>query len=295
MSCRLYAASRNVASSFCAMASVRWLYEEGESGVNDRVEITVSDHVAEVMLNRPDKFNALDVDMFRALDRAARTVAEDPSVRAVVMHGAGDNFCAGIDIHALQSGGEQVVKTLLAPVENSPANLAQRAAYAWRELDVPVICALQGVTFGGGLQIALGADLRYATASTRFSVMESKWGLIPDMAFSTTLRHIVPPDRAKELAWTARIFDAEEALQLGVITAIEDNPLDAARQMAAAIRGRSPEAIRGVKRLVNAAWSLGEKDSLALEATLQGHLLGSECQVEAVCANLEKRRPNFPE
>jgi enoyl-CoA hydratase/carnithine racemase len=115
------------------------------------------------------------------------------------------------------------------------------------------------------------------------------------MAFSTTLRHIVPPDRAKELAWTARIFDAQEALQLGVITAIEDDPLGAARQMAGIIRDRSPEAIRGVKRLVNAAWSLGEDDSLALEATLQRRLLGSPCQVEAVRSNLEKRRPDFPE
>ena len=261
--------------------------------MSDRVEITVNDHVAEVMLNRPDKFNALDVDMFRALDRAARSIADDSSVRAVVMHGAGDNFCAGIDIGALQGSGEQVAKTLLAPVEDSPANLAQRAAYAWRELEIPVICALQGVTFGGGLQIAMGADLRYAAANTRLSVMDSKWGLIPDMAFSTTLRHIVPPDRAKELAWTARIFDAEEALRLGVITAIENDPLDAARQMAGIIRDRSPEAIRGVKRLVNAAWSLNEDDSLALEAMLQGALLGSESQVEAVRATLEKRRPDF--
>ena len=261
--------------------------------MNNRVEIIVDDHVAEVMLNRPEKFNALDVDMFRALDAAARAVAADSSVRAVVMHGAGGNFCAGIDISALQGGGEQVAKTLLAPIKDSPANLAQRAAYAWRELEVPVICALQGVTFGGGFQIAMGADLRYASPNTQLSVMESKWGLIPDMAFSTTLRHIVPPDRAKELAWTARIFDAPEALQLGVITAIENDPLDAARQMAGIIRDRSPEAIRRVKRLENAAWILNELDSLALEATLQGRLLGSECQAEAVRANLEKRRPYF--
>jgi len=262
--------------------------------VSNRVEITVNDHVAEVMLNRPEKFNALDIDMFCELDKAARTVAEDSSVRAVVMHGAGGNFCAGIDISAFQGGGEHLANTLLAPVEDSPANLAQRAAYAWRELEIPVICALQGTTFGGGLQIAMGADLRYAAANTQLSVMESKWGLIPDMAFSTTLRHIVPPDRAKELAWTARVFGAEEALQFGVITAIEDDPLDAARQMAGTIRDRSPEAVRGVKRLVNAAWSLSEEDPLALEATLQRRLLGSECQVEAVRANLEKRRPDFP-
>ena len=260
--------------------------------MSDRVEITVNDHVAEVMLNRPDKFNALDVEMFHALDQAAQTLAVESSVRAVVLHGAGENFCAGIDISVLQ-GGEQVARTLLAPVKGSPANLAQRAAYAWRELDVPVICALRGVTFGGGFQIAMGADLRYAEMNTRFSVMESKWGLIPDMAISTTLRSIVPPDRAKELAWTARVFDANEALQLGVITAIEDEPLVAARQMAEIIRDTSPEAIRGVKRLVNEAWSLSEEDSLALEAKLQRRIMGSESQVEAVRANLEKRRPEF--
>jgi enoyl-CoA hydratase/carnithine racemase len=129
--------------------------------------------------------------------------------------------------------------------------------------------------------------------NTRFSLMESKWGLIPDMAISTTLRSIVPPDRAKELAWTARVFDANEALQLGVITAIEDEPLVAARQMAEIIRDTSPEAIRGVKRLVNEAWSLSEEDSLTLEAKLQRRIMGSECQVEAVRANLEKRRPEF--
>src|SRR5210317_1057437 len=140
MSFRLCAALRNVASSFCATASVRWQYEKGRNAVSDRVEITVNDHVAEVMLNRPDKFNALDVEMFYALDQAAQTLAEESSVRAVVLHGAGENFCAGIDISVLQGGGEQVARTLLAPVKGSPANLAQRAAYAWRELDVPVIC-----------------------------------------------------------------------------------------------------------------------------------------------------------
>lgn len=263
--------------------------------MSNRVEITVSDHVADVMLNRPDKFNALDVEMFRALDQAARTVADDSSVRAVVLHGAGENFCAGIDVSVLQGGGEEVARTLLAPVDGSLANLAQRAAYAWRELQVPVICALQGVTFGGGFQIAMGADLRYAATNTQLSVMESKWGLIPDMAISTTLRNIVAPDRVKELAWTARVFDAKEALRLGVVTAIEEDPLRAAQQMANIIRDRSPEAIRGVKRLVNEAWSLSEANSLALEASIQQRLLGSEGQAEAVRANLEKRRPDFPD
>jgi len=263
-----------------------------KSVVNNRLDLSIENHVAEVMLNRPEKFNALDLETFDALDAAARTLEGETSVRAVVLHGAGENFCAGIDLSVLQ-GGFGDVGEALAPVEDSPANRFQRAAYAWRELPVPVICALQGVTFGGGFQIAMGADLRYAAPDTQLSIMESKWGLIPDMAISTTLRHIMPPDRVKELAWTARVFGAEEGLRLGVLTSIEDDPLAVARQVAQACAERSPDAIRGIKRLVNEAWSRSERDSLALEAQLQLRLLGSGNQAEAVRANLEKRKPKF--
>ena len=261
--------------------------------MSNRVKVSIENHVAEVMLNRPDKFNALDLETFDALDEAARTLDGDKSVRAVVLHGAGENFCAGIDLSVLQGGIENVSESLLSSVDGSPANRFQRAAHAWRELPVPVICALHGVTFGGGFQVAMGADLRYAERDTQFSIMESKWGLIPDMAISTTLRHIMPPDRVKELAWTARVFDAEEALKVGVLTAIEEDPLATARRVARACAGKSPDAIRGIKRLVNEAWSRSEEDSLVLEARLQLRLLGSENQAEAVRANLEKRKPNF--
>ena len=261
--------------------------------MNNRIDISINGHVAEVMLNRPEKFNALDLETFDALDEAARTLEGESSVRAVVLHGAGENFCAGIDLSVLQGGITDVGEALLSPVEGSLANRFQRAAYAWRELPMPVICALQGVTFGGGFQIALGADLRYAAPDTQLSIMESKWGLIPDMAISTTLRHIVPPDRVKELAWTARVFDAAEGLQLGVLTSVEDDPLATARRIAQECADKSPDAIRGIKCLVNEAWSRSEKDSLALEAQLQLRLLGSANQSEAVRANLEKRKPDF--
>jgi len=261
--------------------------------VGNCIDIRIDEHIAEVMLNRPEKFNALDLDTFDALDEAARTIEAESSVRAVVLHGAGENFCAGIDLSVMQGGISNLADSLLSPVEGSLANRFQRAAYAWRELSVPVICALQGVTFGGGFQIAMGADLRYAAANTQLSIMESKWGLIPDMAISTTLRSILPPDRVKELAWTARVFDAEEALSMGVVTAIEDDPLAAARRVARVCAGKSPDAIRGIKRLVNEGWSRSEEDSLVLEAKLQLALLGSENQSEAVRANLEKRQPDF--
>lgn len=261
--------------------------------MNNRLAISIENHVAEIMLNRPQKFNALDLETFDALDAAAQSVEADRSVRAVVLHGAGESFCAGIDLSVLQGGIDDVGEALLAPVGGSPANRFQRAAYAWRELPVPVICALQGATFGGGFQIAMGADLRYAAPDTQLSIMESKWGLIPDMAISTTLRNILPPDRVKELAWTARVFDAEEGLRLGVLTSIEEDPLATARRMARACVEKSPDAIRGIKCLVNEAWTRSEKDSLALEAQLQLRLLGSGNQAEAVRANLEKRKPDF--
>jgi enoyl-CoA hydratase/carnithine racemase len=230
--------------------------------------------------------------MFHALDETARSLEAETSVRVVVLHGAGENFCAGIDIAAMQ-GTEDLGAALMEPVAGSTANIFQRAAYAWRELPVPVICALQGVVFGAGLQIAIGADLRYAAPDSQFSIMESKWGLIPDMAISTTLRDILPPDRVKELAWTARVFDAAQALEWGMITAIEDDPLAAARKMARVICGRSPDAVRGIKRLVNEAWQRSEKDALALEAQLQLRVLGAANQAEAVRANFEKRAPDF--
>lgn len=260
--------------------------------MSDRVEISFRDHVAEVVLNRPEKFNALDVDTFSALDAAARSIEADTSVRAVVLRGAGDNFCAGIDLSVLQ-GGEDVVRTLLAPVEGSSANLAQRAAYAWRELPIPVICALQGIAFGGGFQIAMGADIRYAAADVQLSIMEVKWGLVPDMAITTTLRDLVGPDRAKELAFTAQVFDAQEALRLGIVTRVEDDPVASARRMAETIADRSPDAIRGIKRLVNEGWAMPEREALALEAAIQVALLGAANQVEAVHANLEKRKAKY--
>lgn len=261
--------------------------------MNDRISIKVDNHVAEVMLNRPEKYNALDLEMFEALHETARSLAQAPALRAVVLYGAGDNFCAGIDVDVFTNPDVSIDEALMQPVEDSCANLFQRAAYGWRELPVPVICALDGICYGGGLQVALGADLRYASAAARFSIMETKWGLIPDMAITTTLRHIMPVDKVKELAMSARIFDAAEALDFGLLTGIHDDPLAAARQYAAEVATRSPEAIRGIKRLVNEAWNLSEAEALALEARLQHRIMGSANQVEAVTANLQKRAPEF--
>ncbi len=261
--------------------------------MTERVQIEIDAHVADVTLNRADKMNALDLRMFAALAEAADTIAGNSSVRAVVLHGAGGNFCAGIDLSVLAEGDFDFGEALATPLAPSPANFFQRVAYAWRELPVPVICALDGVVFGGGLQVALGADIRYASPDAKFSIMESKWGLIPDMGISTTLRGLVAPDQIKELAWTARVLDSREAQALGLITAVVDDPMVASRELAASCVARSPDAIRGIKALVNQTWQLADADALALEARLQSGIIGSENQAEAVNANFEKRKPEF--
>ena len=261
--------------------------------MNDRVVVTINNYVAEVMLNRPEKLNALDLEMFGALDEALRGLRQERGVRAVVLCGAGDNFCAGIDLDVLKHGGEAAMKSLLAPVDDTQATLAQWVAFGWRKLPMPVICALRGIAYGGGFQVAMGADLRYASPDVKLSIMEARWGLIPDMAISATLRHVAPPDRVKELAFSAEVFDAEEGLRLGAITRIDEDPLAAARRMAAQIADRSPDAIRGIKRLVNKAWTASEAEGLGLEARIQADLLRSPNQGEAVRAGLEKRPAKF--
>lgn len=257
------------------------------------VAVDIDAHVANVTLSRPEKMNAVSLEMFAALGEIGSRIAADPSIRAIVLAGAGDCFCAGIDTAIFAGDGQGIDAATMAPQAPSPANLFQRAAYVWREVPVPVICAIQGVAYGAGLQIALGADIRYAAPDARFSIMEAKWGLIPDMAISATARGVVPLDRIKELAYTARIVDAVDALDLGLITAVHDEPLAAAKKTAREIASRSPSAVRSMKQLFGEGWFATEAELLALEAQLQSALLGGEHQREAVRANIEKRTPDF--
>ena len=261
--------------------------------MSEPVIITKDGHVATVTLNRPEKHNAIDLQMFAALAEAGTELANDSSVRAVVLEGAGPSFCAGIDLSIFQQNDSSTLISKLAPGEDSPANFFQRAAFVWREVPQPVICALHGSVFGGGLQIALGADLRFASSDCRLSVMEIKWGIIPDMAISKTLARLLPADKAKELTWTGRVFDADEAREMGVITAIHDDPSHAARETAAAIAAKSPNAVRAIKRLFDESTEMSTSQALQLEAQLQSSLLGGRQQIEAVTANMEKRAPIF--
>jgi enoyl-CoA hydratase/carnithine racemase len=257
--------------------------------MTERVTIEITSGVADVRLNRPEKRNALDAAMFAALVDAGKRLGADRSVRAVVLSGEGLGFCAGLDFKSFLAGGTG----LLERDADSLANRAQRAAFVWQEVPVPVIAAIHGVAFGGGLQIALGADLRYATPDAQLSVMEIKWGLVPDMSGTQTLRRLVRLDVAKELTFTGRIVSGTEAERLGLVTRIVESPRDAALETAKEIAARSPHAIRAGKELLNASGLVSLGEGLALEEKLQRGVLGSPNQMEAVMANMEKRPPVF--
>jgi enoyl-CoA hydratase/carnithine racemase len=257
-----------------------------------RVHIERHGQVAIVTLCRPEKRNALDPASFDALDDAARELSAERELRAIVLAGEGKSFCAGLDLAAF-AAGETVIRKLLARREGEAANLAQRVGWGWRECPVPVIAALHGEVFGGGLQVALGADLRIAATDTRLSVMEVRWGLIPDMSGSQTLRNLVRRDVALELTWTGRIVAADEALALGLVTRIAEDPLAEALALAEMLAGQSPDAVRGAKRLFSRAWDCGTAEALALEAELQMRILGQPNQMEAVRAGLAGETPRF--
>ena len=272
--------------------------------MKDRVEISVSDGVADVRLVRADKMNALDNRMFDALAQAGQQLAAMKQVRAIVLSGEGRAFCAGLDMANFagmldpdksasgdQSGGPDAGR--LSRRTRGIANDPQHAAWLWRELPVPVIAAVHGVAFGGGFQVCLGADIRYAAPGTRFSVMEIKWGLVPDMAGTQLMRGLARDDIIRELTYTGRIFSAEEAMEYGFVTRIADDPRALALDTARDIAARNPDAMRASKRLFNAAHDLSPAEGLLMESLEQDRIIGSPNQVEAVMAELEKRPAVF--
>ncbi len=259
---------------------------------DQRVTVEVSDHVAVVTLNRPDKHNALDRAMFEAIVGAAQRLRGEPGVRTVVLHGAGPSFCSGLDLGALMSSSDGP-RTVLEQLREPVPNWFQRAAYDWIELPVPVIAAVHGNCLGGGLQIALGADIRIAAPDARLSVMEVKWGLVPDMSITRTLPRLIGIDVAKELTYTGRLLTGLEAHALGLVTRVSTDPLPAALALAREIADRSPDAVRAAKRLYDSSWTATAEQTLALEAELQLGLIGSPNQLAAVTAGLTKQPAEF--
>jgi enoyl-CoA hydratase/carnithine racemase len=259
-----------------------------------RVLVDLDSHVAHVRMNRADKRNGLDLAQVEALIAAGRELAGDGRVRAVVLSGEGPAFCAGLDWGAVMAAGPAMVTRLLAGRgDGSPANLAQRVAWIWAELPVPVIAAIRGAAFGGGLQLALACDLRLCAPDARMSVMEIRYGLIPDMTASRTLLRLVRDDLARELIYTGRIVDADEAVRIGLATRVVADPVADALGLARQIAANAPSAVRAAKRLCLETADLDTATSLARETELQLPLLGSPEQQEAVMATLQKRAPVF--
>ena len=268
--------------------------------MNDRVTVDITDGVADVRLVRADKMNALDDAMFSALIETGERLKAEAGVRAVVLSGEGRAFCAGLDMGSFQAmaSGERAqrnsAQALLTPQRTQGgSNRAQHACMIWREIPVPVIAAVHGVAFGGGLQLALGADLRFVAADVKLAVLEIKWGLIPDMAGMVLMRGLVRDDIARELTYTGRIFGGEEAVAMGLATRVCADPRADALALATEIAGKNPQAIRAGKRLLNL---MGEGDQHAIllaESQEQGALIGSPNQVEAVMSNLQKRPAQY--
>ena len=272
-----------------------------------RVTITIEDHVADVRFNRPEKINALDGEQFTAIVDAGEELKGNLDVRAVVLSGNGRGFCAGLDFSNFQqmAGGggldtppEKSEKSDrprrgIGDLEGRITHLGQQAAYVWQELHCPVIAAVHGVALGGGCQIALGADLRIVAPDAQLSILEIRWGLIPDMTGTAMLPLLVGLDRAKELTFTGRMGSGVEAAEMGLATRVSDTPLDDALALAREIAGKSPTAIRGAKKLLNASPYRGVADQFADERSTIGSLIGQANQVEAVMAYFEKRDPKF--
>jgi enoyl-CoA hydratase/carnithine racemase len=251
---------------------------------SERVLITIEDGIAIVTLNRPGKYNGLDMPMFEAITRAAKTLKKDRSVRAIILNGAGDAFCSGLDVKTVSKNPVNFLKLLVKPGRRI-SNLAQNVGYIWRDVPAPVIAVTHGYCFGGGFQIALGADFRFSTSDCEFSIMESKWGLIPDMSLTVTLRELVPIDLAKELTMTARRFDGTEAKAMGLVSRVSDDPMAEAMNFARELAERSPDAVAASKLLFNRSWNATDRTALDWETKLQKKVLGRANQRIAVARN----------
>lgn len=260
---------------------------------NDRVAIELGeDGVAEVRFVRAEKMNALDPEMFQRIIEAGSVLQRMKGLRVVVLSGEGRAFSAGLDLSNFSRRPPEDEPSLTERTYGN-ANRAQQVAMQWRKLPVPVIAAVHGVCFGGGLQIASGADIRIVHPTTRMAIMELKWGLVPDMGGYVLWRGLVRDDVLRELVYTNREFTGTEALQLGLATYVDEHPRERALAIARQIALKNPHAIRAAKRLQAGMWER-ETDAILLEESIEQHaIMRSRNQVEAVMAEMERRKPNF--
>lgn len=260
--------------------------------MSERVRLEIRNEVAYVTMVRTDKYNALDWDMLCELVDAADSIAADRSIRAVILQGEGKAFCSGLDFPSFTRQPMRMVRGFLKYGVKT-TNLFQEVAWCWRRLPVPVIAVLHGYCYGGGLQIALAADFRFATPDCEFSILEAKWGLVPDMTGTVTLRELLPMDQAKLLTMTGRLFRSEEARQLNLVTGVTDDPLAKAEALVAELKTRSPDAVAAAKQLFQETWVAGVRRAFSRESRIQLGLLLGKNQKIATEANFKKQKPDF--
>ncbi len=256
----------------------------------ERVRLEIKEQIAFVTLVRSNKLNALDMPMFEAIAKVAKDLKKNKSIRAVILSGDGEAFCSGLDIKSVLKSPVAALKLLVKP-GTKISNLAQDVSYLWRDLAVPVIAVTHGKCWGGGFQMALGADFRYSSPDCEFSIMEARWGLIPDMGSTITLRELAAIDIVKELAMTGRVFSAEEAKSYNLVTHIYDEPMNKAIEFAEEIKLRSPDAVANNKLLFNKTWLSTIKQALNWETKLQRKLIGRHNQRAAVSQGTRDAKP----
>ena len=268
--------------------------------MSKRVTLDIEDHIAHVNLNRPEKKNALDAEMFDGLLTTARQLADDTSIRAVVLSGAGDCFCSGLDFSSFGDmvsgdldGESDSVQAAARDLSADGANRAQQLGWLWQEMPVPVIAAVQGAAYGGGFHIALGADIRFIAPNARIAFVEITWGLVPDLSGTQALRRLVPLDVAKKLIFSGEPISGERAVSLHLGTEVSDRPLEDAFTLARSIARHSPDAVRAAKKLLNTSGLVPLAEGLANELRTSSSLMGGKNQIEAVVAKLEGREPRF--
>ena len=263
--------------------------------MSDHVELELKNKIAIIKLNRPEKKNALTLEMLQRLIKIGDDLKTEDNLSCVLILGKAGVFCSGIDVTNFLSlaTDKELLKSLLAPLKGRAYNKMQKPCIIWQELAVPVIAILEGPVFGAGLQLALGADIRISAPTAKFSIMETKWGLIPDMGITQTLPKLMNYDKALLATLTSNLIDAEKAYELGLTTICTENPYKKGVELAEELSSKSPDALRASKTLFRKAWRTPNTDNLQLEALLQTQLIGSSNQMEAVFANIEKRQPKF--
>ena len=250
--------------------------------------------VATVRLNRPDKLNALTLDMLDGLVDAARELGQDRSLRAVILAGEGDSFCAGLDFGSVLKDSVGIAKAFaVRPWRGT--NTFQEACWAYRRLPVPVVAAVHGNCLGGGVQIALGADFRITAPDARWSVLEGRWGLIPDMSGIQSLSEHVGMDVAKRLTMTGQMLDGEEAVRIGLATEAAVDPHERAQAFVDELLLRSPDALAAAKRLFNGTWHRGPRWTFARERIEQLSLLAAANTKRAQKAAFAKTAAEYAE